>query len=143
MSARRAVVALALGASLCVPSAAEAKRIVLGHSVEHRPIVAFRLGDPTGHPVLIVGCIHGNERAGMAIVRRLRGLPVPPNVDLWLVPTVNPDGAAHDQRTNADDVDLNRQFPYGWRRILAGTPSGPHPLSEPESRIIHRLLLRD
>lgn len=142
MSARRAAIALVALGALASPSAAAAQRIVLGQSVEHRPIVAYRLGDPSGHPVLIVGCVHGNERAGIAIVRRLRRLPVPPNVDLWLVPVANPDGVAHDQRTNARGVDLNRQFPYAWRRILSGTPSGPRPLSEPESQVVHRLLLR-
>ena len=142
MSARGAGLALALVGSLALAPSAAAQRIVLGRSVEHRPIVAYRLSDPHGHPVLIVGCVHGNERAGIAVVRLLRRLPVPANVDLWLVPVANPDGAAHDQRTNAHDVDLNRQFPDGWRRIPAGTPSGPRPLSEPESRAIHRLLLR-
>ena len=133
---------LALVASLVFSPAAAAQRIVLGTSVEHRQIVAYRLGDPNGHPVLIVGCVHGNERAGIAVVRRLKRLPVPANVDLWLVPVANPDGAARGTRTNARDVDLNRQFPDGWKRILAGTPSGPRPLSEPESRVIHRLLVR-
>ena len=142
MSARAAGLALALVPSLVLTPAAAAQRIVLGRSVEHRPIIAYRVGDPNGHPVLIVGCVHGNERAGISVVRLLRRLPVPAHVDLWLVPVANPDGAAHDQRTNAHGVDLNRQFPDGWTRILAGTPSGPRPLSEPESRVIKRLLVR-
>jgi protein MpaA len=45
----------------------------------------------------------------MAVVAALR--KVHPREDLWLVPTLNPDGLAHGTRGNADGVDLNRSFP--------------------------------
>lgn len=138
----RAALALVLVCLLAPGVAQASERIVLGRSVEHRPIVAYRLGDPAGRKVLIVGCVHGNECAGSTITSRLRSLRVPAGVDLWLLPEANPDGTAHDRRANAHGVDLNRQFPYRWRHLGGYTPSGPHPLSEPESRILHRLLLR-
>jgi len=47
----------------------------------------------------------------MAVVRALRRAH--PREDLWLVPTLNPDGLAHGTRANADGVDLNRSFPNG------------------------------
>jgi protein MpaA len=114
--------------------------VVLGHSLEGRPIVAFEVGDPgAASRELVVGCIHGDETAGMAIARRLeRASPV--GLDLWVVPTFNPDGAAARTRGNARGVDLNRNFPWRWRALRGAVYSGPRPLSEPESKIAYRLI---
>ena len=81
---------------------------MVGHSVQGRPISVVHVPGP-GPRVLVVGCIHGNECAGMAVVAALRRAH--PQEDLWLVPTLNPDGLAHGTRGNADGVDLNRAFP--------------------------------
>jgi murein peptide amidase A len=117
--------------------------LVLGRSVDGRPIRAFELGDVHGsRSALIVGCIHGNECGGIAIAQALAQLNPPPDTDLWVVPNLNPDGAAAATRGNARGVDLNRNFPWRWRRLFAGYDSGPRPLSEPESRIAYRLLTR-
>src|SRR5205823_7637296 len=97
------------------------------------------------HPTraaLVVGCIHGNEPAGIAVADALaRGRPFA-GVDLWIVPDLNPDGRFADTRGNAHGVDLNRNFPYRWRPLRGVYYSGPKPLSEPEARIAHRLILR-
>jgi protein MpaA len=109
----------------------------LGESVEGRPIVAERRGTRGGRVVLIIGVIHGNENDGLAIMDRLHRLPVPPGVDLWLVDTMNPDGLAHDVRQNANEVDLNRNFPYDWSALGQpgdGQYAGPSPGSEPETQ---------
>jgi protein MpaA len=120
--------------------------VVLGYSVRRRPIVAYELGDPSSRrKAVIVGCIHGDEAAGVAVVRALaRRTPIR-GVDLWLVPTINPDGQAVDTRQNAHGVDLNRNFPWHWQPLgPRGTQqyAGPHPLSEPESRIARALIAR-
>jgi protein MpaA len=129
-------------AALVGGSAAAASRVVLlGRSLDGRPIRAVEVGDPTGTRVLVVGCIHGNECAGVAIATRLERTS-PRGVDLWIVPVLNPDGRAAGTRGNAHGVDLNRNFPWRWRRMRGFYESGPHPLSEPEARIAYRLILR-
>ena len=122
------------------------RTVVLGYSVQRRPIIAVELGDPDSpRRVLVVGCIHGSEPAGIAIATALaRGLP-PAQADLWIVPDLNPDGVAAGTRQNAQGVDLNRNFPFHWRPL--GPPgslfyAGPRPLSEPESQLAARLILR-
>ena len=90
--------------------------MIAGHSVEHRPIVVHVAGDRgAAVRVLVVGDVHGNERAGERIVARLRRVRTPRGVRLWLVRTANPDGVAAGTRQNARGVDLNRNFPYRWR----------------------------
>lgn len=139
------VVAVAAGAVACgVASASPFVRQLIGRSVRGRPIYVYRAGRPGGMPVLVVGCTDGDEPAGIRIVDALRTLPPPAGVDLWLLPTINPDGLAAGTTGNAHGVDLNRNFPYRWQ-FLGGSghfDSGSRPLSEPESRALYRFLLR-
>jgi murein peptide amidase A len=120
------------------------KRVVIGRSVQGRPIVAWALGRARApRKVLVVGCIHGNECAGLAITSALMRPRVPTGVQLWIVPEMNPDGTAADTRQNAHGVDLNRNFPYRWQPISDPTYySGPHASSEPETRAAMRLVRR-
>ena len=118
---------------------------ILGRSVSGRPIVVYRVGDPhAAHRVLVVGCIHGDECAGLPIIARLRRSTPIPGVELWLVPSVNPDGRRAHTRGNAHGVDLNRNFAVAWRRIRRSSRyySGPRPFSEPESRVVRDLVTR-
>jgi len=118
-------------------------QILLGRSVDGRPIVAIETGDfDASARVLVVGCIHGNEPAGVAIANRLSHRSPPRELDLWIVPVLNPDGVAARTRGNAHGVDLNRNFPWRWQHLSGLFYSGPRPLSEPESRIAFGLILR-
>jgi murein peptide amidase A len=118
----------------------------IGHSVDGRAIRPVVLGDPAAaHRVLVVGCIHGNEPAGMAIARRLIQAGAPPHTEIVVVVSLNPDNCGRGVRQNAHGVDLNRNFPSNWARI--GRPgsfqySGPHALSEPETRYAVELIER-
>ena len=122
------------------------RRVYLGRSVLGRPIYAVELGDPDNERrTLAVGVIHGNEPAGIRIADDLISQPPPREALLWIIRELNPDGVAAGTRQNAHGVDLNRNFPWRWRRI--GTRgylqySGPRPLSEPEARIARSLILR-
>lgn len=111
--------------------------VEIGRSVEGRPISLFRRGLPGGTRVLVVGVIHGNEDAGVEVVERLRSVVVPDGVELFVVPSMNPDGQAADDRQNANQVDLNRNFPHNWAPLGAVGDwqyGGPYAASEPETR---------
>jgi hypothetical protein len=122
----------------------QVRTVVIGHSVRGRPILARIVGSQQARRrILVVGCVHGNERAGEAITRRLRGATPPAGTALWIVDEFNPDGCQANTRQNAHGVDLNRNSPWHWQPIEhRGGPyySGPGPLSEPESRAIVRLI---
>jgi protein MpaA len=96
----------------------------LGRSYEGRPIDVVHVAG-TGKRILVVGCIHGNECAGIEVTRLLAQSHS--TADLWLVHQLNPDGYARRSRTNAHGVDLNRDF-------LATT--------QRETRIARKLILR-
>jgi murein peptide amidase A len=100
----------------------------LGRSVEGRPIRAWRIGNPEGkRRILVVGCIHGDECAGMRVAQQLVNLLRPIAGDLWVIQNLNPDGIAHGTRGHARGVDLNRDF-------LAAT--------QRETQIARKLILR-
>lgn len=145
---RRSIAALVT--SLAISAAAPAgaaplvhDREVLGETVEGRSVVVLHRGDPEAATVLVIGCIHGDECAGIGIARRLIAARPRHSIDLWVIPDLNPDGRAHHTRQNARGVDLNRNFPYRWR---AGSPGryypGRRPASERETRIAMRLVER-
>jgi protein MpaA len=139
-----AAVSTVVLAALLLAGVASARTVVFGRSVDGRPLVADVLGSNSApRKLLLVGCIHGNECAGRAILQALGRKPLPAGVQLWLVPSTNPDGEAADTRQNAHDVDLNRNFPYQWSP--GGGPTyyaGPRPSSEPETRAVERLIAR-
>lgn len=106
--------------------------------------------------VLVIGGIHGDEMSSSSLVYHWIGLAETPPADMPLpvhwrfVPTLNPDGlfAKPSRRTNANGVDLNRNFPTPnwardarvyWESRTKRDPRrwpGPKPLSEPESRFL-------
>lgn len=63
----------------------------------------------------------------------------PDDLHLTLVPLLNPDGWEAETRNNARNVDLNRNFPWGWPRRPR---SGSGPASEPETQAAMRFLDR-
>lgn len=118
-------------------------REVIGYSVKHRPIVAYHLGDPRStRTAVILGQMHGDERAGVRVAKALlRGRAVT-GLNLWVIPTMNPDGYARNTRQNARGVDLNRNFPYRWARLTGMHYSGKRALDQPESRAMYRFLAK-
>ncbi len=130
--------------TLVAASAAAARTVLVGRSVDGRSITARVVGPDTAkRRILIVGCIHGNECAGLRIVHALARRRPARGVQLWLVGELNPDGTAAGTRQNARGVDLNRNFPYQWQPVSDPTYySGPRPASEPETRAAIKLIRR-
>jgi protein MpaA len=125
-------------------SSAPVSAQVIGHSVQHRALRLVRIGSARAtRRVLVVGCIHGTERAGLAVTRALRRVVAPKGTQLLVLDEVNPDGCAHGTRGNAHGVDLNRNFPWGWRRQSGVYASGSGPASEPETRAAMALIARE
>ena len=113
---------------------------VIGHSVLGRDITAYRLGTLGGEPVLLIGVIHGNEAQGYRITRKIRTMPIPPGIDLWIIDSINPDGQAANTRQNANGVDLNRNVSWNWNYIPKsddnGQYSGEAAADQPETQAL-------
>lgn len=121
----------------------------IGSSVRGRPITAYRFGNG---PSLIVymGAMHGSEANSKRIMdewfQELNAYPdrIPAHRSVVIIPAINPDGIAMGSRTNANGVDINRNFPANdWKSAVTMPGStqqtnagGPAPLSEPESRAV-------
>ena len=126
-------------------------KLVIGYSVEGRPLEVYRFGHGERER-LIVANIHGGYEWNTAdladeLINYLDEHPetIPSDMSLYILRSLNPDGyeRSHDVegRANANGVDLNHNFPYHWKddwsrdgcwsyRTLTG---GTHPASEPET----------
>jgi predicted deacylase len=145
-------------ASQAAPSVTE---LTLGTSGQGRSITAVKIGDGA-RKFALVGDTHGGPEANtyhlvaqLADYFRAHPEEVPPEVRLYVIPTLNPDGLAGSTRFNAAGVDLNRNMNTnldacpendwsihveGARGIESDT-GGPYPDSEPESRLIRDFLI--
>jgi hypothetical protein len=114
---------------------------ILGYSVQGRAIRAYHMGTPGAHiRAVVLGQMHGDEPAGITVASTILHGPPVKGIDLWVIPTMNPDGSVANTRGNAHGVDLNRNFPVDWRPLTGLYYSGPRALSEPESRAIYAFL---
>jgi predicted deacylase len=118
----------------------------IGASVQGRAIIGYRFGSGP-NVILFNGNLHGNEinsqRLLSAWMDEIEGTPgrIPAGKSIVVIPSSNPDGAAANTRTNAHNVDLNRNFPANnWKssvKMPSGetldTGGGVSALSEPES----------
>ena len=117
------------------------ERSTIGTSVLGVPIERWdiRRTNPARHVVVVCG-VHGDERAGEEIADRCSRIAVPDDMHYTIVPMLNPDGWVTGDRNNANDVDINRNFPWGWNQFTAF--SGPTEASEPETQAAMQLLSR-
>lgn len=119
---------------------------VFGYSVHGAPLIARARGpESAARRILLVGCVHGNECAGIPVATRALATTPPAGTEIVVVPELNPDGHAAGVRQNAHGVDLNRNFPRLWKPIGARGDqqyAGTGPLSEPEARAMAALIWR-
>jgi len=103
--------------------------------------------------VLVVGGIHGDELSSASLAFHWLQLAkeIPADAHWRFIALLNPDGllSSPARRTNANGVDLNRNFPtpnwereakvYWEQRVKRDRRRwpGPKPLSEPESKYLH------
>jgi murein peptide amidase A len=117
---------------------------LLGQSVQGRPIVGYG-GPLLKSPIkaLWVAAFHGDEpQSAQLLDALLTQLPLAQH-NVLVVPVFNPDGLAAQTRTNANGVDLNRNYPTTNFEVQGqGTPyyGGPHPASEPETQAMLALM---
>ncbi|MCI0499424.1 MAG: DUF2817 domain-containing protein [Planctomycetales bacterium] len=116
---------------------------ILGVSAQNRPIRMTTIGSGPD-VVLIMATIHGNEDAGTPLVQQLmQTLRHRPDLSqthtIMIIPVTNPDGYALQTRGNARGIDLNRNFPASNR--IDSDVFGQAGLTEPESRILHDMIL--
>ncbi len=134
----------------------------VGASAEQREILSLRIttnDNPGAVPkLLIVGAIHGDERPAAVMTLRLaqylaqtasaegpagdRVRNLLAKAEIHLLPTVNPDGVARGRRNNANNKDLNRNFPDGVKLPDLGAFAAADSLqlagSEPETQALIR-----
>lgn len=114
---------------------------IIGTSQNGREILAWRFG--SGAKVVVaVGQIHGNERSGIAVAKKIAENGTKPGYTLWVIDTLNPDGNAKNTRQNARGVDLNRNFPAYWKKQACPGKycSGPVAGSESETQAFMKFL---
>lgn len=137
---------LALVAAVSAATAADFKfeKIVVGQTLGGLPIECNVYGD--GKDVFwLIATIHGNEAAGTPLVAKFEEWlkKNPKEIEgrkIVIMPVANPDGFADNVRFNRNGVDLNRNFPAGNWGEADVKPHGDTPLSEPESRVLMRVL---
>lgn len=122
-------------------SAENPRSHVIGTTSQGRPIKAYFRGDKKAdHVLLVIGQMHGNEKAGVVTAEHARRHLKPrKGTAMWIIPTLNPDGYARGTRTNARGVDLNRNWPTsGWTRKGRGSQTwgGPRKASERETKAL-------
>ena len=61
--------------------------------------------------ILVIGVFHGDEKDGEYLINRYLSQKNETKNRLLFIPCLNPDGKKADTRTNANGVDLNRNFP--------------------------------
>jgi len=134
----------------------------VGRTVRGREIQALRVGH--GKPAVgLIGAIHAGESGAELILPAIDNVlsshgDLLSHVSIVAIPVVNVDererlvsGVPWYLRTNANGVDLNRNFPANWDTIEYGygldssdpdsaTYRGPFSASEPETRAVMALL---
>ena len=121
----------------------------IGLSRQGRAINAFSFGSGS-KTILFTGAIHGNEQSSRLLMNawineldfNVRSIPA--GTRIVVVPSINPDGIAANNRYNAAGIDLNRNYDVSdWKtdiETVNGTPypggGGPAPGSEPETQAL-------
>lgn len=126
----------------------------IGLSFSGRPIEVYRFGAGKHERLIVAGIHGGNEWNTVLLAHELieylveHPETIPKDKTLYILPLLNPDGAAraHDRsgRVNDRGVDLNRNWPYRWVDKwdrdgcwnYLPTTGGEYAGSEPETQVL-------
>ena len=94
------------------------------------------LGNKNFKKILVIGVFHGEEPQGKYLIENYISLQK--NSFLLFIPCLNPDGLKNKKRTNANDIDLNRNFPTkNWQLTEKNEFFGGNsPASEIETKFL-------
>lgn len=123
----------------------------LGFSVQNRAILMIRVTDnpqvEEAEPEFrVVGPHHGDEKIASEITLSFLQYALASydtstavrnmvdSTELWVIPIVNVDGHVANNRSNANGIDLNRDYGYRW----SGMGNSPSPFSQPETRLVRQ-----
>ena len=126
----------------------------IGSSVLGRSINAYSFGSGPSK-IIFVGTTHGDEKSSTTLLNgwidylETNYNSIPTHRTIVVIPNLNPDGYAMSRRTNANNVDLNRNFPANnWKSGVTmpdqsynANGGGSAPLSEPESSALANYVL--
>jgi hypothetical protein len=133
--------------------------VIIGYSVEGRPIEVYRFGTGDSERLTVHGIHGGSEWNTIALadqlIKELTDHPemIPEESVLYIVRSLNPDGEARahgpEGRANANHVDLNRNWDAFWQAkwpldgcwVITPVNAGPFPFSEPESVALRDFIL--
>lgn len=135
--------------SYALPYATE----IVGNSLQGRPIVSYRFGQGPTHISFIGGIHQGDESNSTDLINKAiayyteKPNEIPPDLTVYFIPNMNPDGSALKQRANARGVDLNRNWPTAdWKSDTFDVDGpvkgggGVRPLSEPETSALWKYI---
>lgn len=121
---------------------------VIGYSVYGRPIISYTFGSGAS-TILFTGGMHGSEPSGTSTMHawvyylQSYGYQIPADKKIVIVPNTNPDAIAVGSRNNANNVNIDRNFPSAnWRPDidtaigLLPTGGGTSAGSEPETKAL-------
>lgn len=118
------------------------QKFSIGKSVQNRDIWAIKISDNVTSQedepeVYYQGAMHGDEPVGQSNTMYFADYLLANygtdstvtnlvnNTEIWIVPQMNPDGFALNRRGNANNVDLNRNFPDGTTSSIGTFYDGP------------------
>ena len=113
-------------------------------SKNHNEISLIECGtESIGKTVLIIGVVHGDEYQGKFLIENYIESCSNPKNRMLFIPCLNPDGLKLKTRANANEIDINRNFPTkNWVREPFASEyfGGESPASEIETKFVMEVL---
>lgn len=99
---------------------------IIGYSLEKRPLEVHKFGVGSVHKLIVAGIHGGYEWNTIALAEELIAYlnqhpeHIPKDTSLYILHNLNPDGLARgtgpEGRANANNVDMNHNWPYNWSK---------------------------